>query len=165
MALVLAVDDDASIRVLLENALIMMGHECVLAADGEEALEKMKAQRFDLVLLDIMMPRLNGYEVLEKMRAAADLVDIPVIVITAKHDPEGVLREVDSGAVDHIAKPFLPSELEDAVERALTASPEIEERRRKLAAEAEIYKMTQDLYQEGRASEEAAEEEKGRRKR
>ena len=151
MAHVLAVDDDPSIRILLESSLMMMGHDVTLASDGEEALERMAETEFDLVLLDIMMPRMNGYEVLERMRSTPELANLPVIVITAKHDPEGVLREVDAGAVDHIAKPFLPSELEEAVARALTASPEIAERRRKLAAEASLYQLTQDLYAAGRS--------------
>jgi DNA-binding response OmpR family regulator len=74
---------------------------------------------------------MNGYEVLDRIRDMPSRADTPVVVVTAKHDPEGVLREMGSGATDHIAKPFLPSELEAVVERALHGSAADVERERK----------------------------------
>ena len=111
------VDDEPDARTVLYHTLRGAGHTIAEAATGEEALKKLKRTKFDLVLLDIMMPRMSGYEVLEKIRAMPSRATTPVIVVTARHDPQGVRREVEGGATDHIAKPFLPSELEDVVKR------------------------------------------------
>jgi adenylate cyclase len=146
MATILVVDDDADIRTLIETVLEASGHEVTLAASGQEALNKLKRRPFELVVLDIMMPAMSGYEVLEQIRAMPSRAATPVIVVTAKHDPSGVMREVRSGAVDHLAKPFLPEELEEVVERALSGTPEsTDERRRVLQTDAEIYGSMADL--------------------
>src|SRR5690349_11356350 len=140
MASILVVDDDADIRTLIEAVLETAGYEVALAADGKEALNKLKRRSYDLVVLDIMMPGMSGYEVLEQIRAMPSRASTPVIVVTAKHDPTGVMREVKGGVLDHLAKPFLPEELEDVVLRALDANQEpTDERRRMLHNEAEIY--------------------------
>jgi CheY-like chemotaxis protein len=146
MATILVVDDDADIRTLIETVLESSGHEVTLAASGQEALNKLKRRPFELVVLDIMMPAMSGYEVLEQIRAMPSRAATPVIVVTAKHDPSGVMREVRGGAIDHLAKPFLPEELEEVVERALSGTPEsTDERRRVLQTDAEIYGSMADL--------------------
>jgi CheY-like chemotaxis protein len=148
MASILTVDDDASIRELIEATLSMVGHEVTMAADGTEALAKLKKRRFDLVILDIMMPELDGYQVLERIREMPSRADTPVIVLTAKHDPSGVTREMDAGAVDHLAKPFHPNELQDAVTRALEGGEAaVAERRRTLTQGADMYGSMQELYE------------------
>ena len=114
MATILVVDDDADIRTLIETVLEASGHDVTLAASGQEALNKLKRRPYELVILDIMMPTMSGYEVLEQIRAMPSRAATPVIVVTAKHDPSGVMREVRGGAIDHLAKPFLPEELEEA---------------------------------------------------
>ena len=139
MATILVVDDDPDIRTLIQTVLEAAGHDVTLASSGQEALNKLKRRPFELVVLDIMMPTMSGYEVLEQIRAIPSRAQTPVIVVTAKHDPSGVMREVKGGAVDHLAKPFLPEELEEVVERALGGSTEsTDERRRVLQTEAEI---------------------------
>src|SRR5438874_5718497 len=139
MATILVVDDDNDIRTFIETVLEAAGHEVTLAASGQEALNKLKRRPYELVVLDIMMPTMSGYEVLEQIRAMPSRAQTPVIVVTAKHDPSGVMREVKGGAIDHLAKPFLPEELEEVVDRALEASQEsVDERRRVLRTEAEI---------------------------
>jgi CheY-like chemotaxis protein len=146
MATILVVDDDADIRTLIETVLEASGHDVTLAASGQEALNKLKRRPFELVVLDIMMPTMSGYEVLEQIRAMPSRATTPVIVVTAKHDPSGVMREVKGGAIDHLAKPFLPEELEEVVERALSGTPEsTDERRRALQTDAEIYGSMADL--------------------
>jgi putative two-component system response regulator len=106
-----------------------------------------------LVVLDIMMPAMSGYEVLEQIRAMPSRAATPVIVVTAKHDPAGVMREVKGGALDHLAKPFLPEELEEVVERVLSGTPEsTDERRRVLQTDAEIYGSMADLTEGVRSS-------------
>jgi CheY-like chemotaxis protein len=146
MATILVVDDDADIRTLIETVLESSGHDVTLAASGQEALNKLKRRPFELVVLDIMMPAMSGYEVLEAIRAMPSRATTPVIVVTAKHDPSGVMREVKGGAIDHLAKPFLPEELEEVVERALSGTQEsTDERRRVLQTDAEIYGSMADL--------------------
>jgi len=146
MATILVVDDDADIRTLIQAVLETSGHEIMLASSGQEALNKLKRRPYDLVVLDIMMPTMSGYEVLEQIRAMPSRAETPVIVVTAKHDPTGVMREVKGGAIDHLAKPFLPEELEEVVERALSGTQEsTDERRRVLQTEAEIYGSMADL--------------------
>jgi CheY-like chemotaxis protein len=146
MATILVVDDDADIRTLIETVLEASGHDVTVAASGQEALNKLKRRPFELVVLDIMMPAMSGYEVLEQIRAMPSRATTPVIVVTAKHDPAGVMREVKGGALDHLAKPFLPEELEEVVERVLSGTPEsTDERRRVLQTDAEIYGSMADL--------------------
>jgi len=146
MATILIVDDDGDIRTLIQTVLETIGHDVTLAASGQEALNKLKRRPYDLVVLDIMMPTMSGYEVLEQIRAMPSRAETPVIVVTAKHDPSGVMREVKGGAIDHLAKPFLPEELEEVVERALSGTQETtDERRRVLRTEAEIYGSMADL--------------------
>lgn len=140
MAKILIVDDEADMRTVLFHTLRGAGHQVTEAAGGEEALKKIKRTKFDLVLLDIMMPAMTGYEVLEKIRDMPSRAKTPVVVVTAKHDPEGIRREVDVGATDHIAKPFLPSELEDVVRRALKSTQKsVDKRRGELKRSAEVY--------------------------
>lgn len=155
MATILVVDDEPDIRTVITTTLEMMGHDFSTASNGEEALNKIRRKRYDLVILDIMMPEVNGYEVLEQIREIPSRAETPVIVVTAKHDPSGVRREVEKGVVDHLAKPFLPSELEVVVERALSASDQmVEERRRVLSNEAEVYGSIDELYESVRSGEE-----------
>src|SRR5260221_10068655 len=153
MATILIVDDDADIRTLIQTVLETSGHDVTLAASGQEALNKLKRKPYELVVLDIMMPTMSGYEVLEQIRAMPSRASTPVIVVTAKHDPDGVMREVKGGALDHLAKPFMPDELEDVVARALAANREsTDERRRMLHTEAEIYGSMNDLVDDVRSN-------------
>ncbi len=153
MATILVVDDDPDIRDLIQAILEAVGHEIALAADGQEALNKLRRKAYDLVVLDIMMPTMSGYEVLEQIRAMPSRASTPVIVVTAKHDPMGVMREQKGGALDHLAKPFLPEELEDVVARALGTNQESQdERRRMLQTEAEIYGSMNDLFEDVRSN-------------
>jgi adenylate cyclase len=106
---VLVVDDNEVNRDLLSRRLQRHGHQIEVAYDGRQALEKMRQQAFDLVLLDIMMPEMNGYEVLEYLKADAALRHIPVIMISALDDIESVVRCIELGAEDYLFKPFNPT--------------------------------------------------------
>ena len=104
---ILIADDEPDIRELLRLYLENAGHRVLEAGDGEEALAVLDAEQVDLVLLDIMMPKLDGYGVLKKLRATSN---VPVIVISAKgQDPEKILG-LDLGADDYLVKPFNPLE-------------------------------------------------------
>lgn len=134
-AALLVVDDNDDNRYTLTRRLQREGyHDLAIAADGREALARMGERPFDLVLLDIMMPEMNGYEVLEHLKADATLRDMPVIMISALDEMESVVRCIELGAEDYLTKPFNPTllrarvgaslekkRLRDAVKRSLDA--------------------------------------------
>jgi len=105
---VLIVDDNEHNRDLLSRRLRRQGHLVTMAENGRQALELLQAQRFDLVLLDIMMPEMNGYEVLEFLKRDAGLRHIPVIMISAVDDLDSIVRCIELGAEDYLFKPFNP---------------------------------------------------------
>jgi adenylate cyclase len=105
---VLVVDDDEANRNVLSRRLFRLGYRVVEAANGREALAVLAADSVDLVLLDVMMPELDGYQVLEQRRRSALLREIPVIMISALDQVESVVRCVELGADDYLAKPFDP---------------------------------------------------------
>jgi len=112
IARVLVADDNELNRDLLSRRVRRLGHEVVLAEDGRQTLELLRAEPFDVVLLDIMMPNLNGYEVLEAVRVDEHLMHIPIIMISAVDDPESIARCIRLGAVDYLPKPFDPTILQ-----------------------------------------------------
>jgi sigma-B regulation protein RsbU (phosphoserine phosphatase) len=116
----LIVDDNEDNRYTLTRRLQREGYEnLTTATDGQKALELLGKQRFDLVLLDVMMPGLNGYEVLERMRADSQLRHIPVIMISAVDELDSVIRCIELGAEDYLAKPFNPTLLRARVGASL----------------------------------------------
>jgi len=104
----LVVDDNEMNRDLLSRRLKQQGHRVATARNGREALEMIAAEEFDLVLLDIMMPELDGYRVLERMRTEGTLDQLPVIMISAVTEMESVIRCIEMGATDYLPKPFNP---------------------------------------------------------
>ena len=119
-AALLLVDDNEDNRYTLTRRLQREGYANLTSAiDGRQALELLGAQSFDLVLLDVMMPDLNGYEVLERMRADERLRHIPVIMISALDEIESVIRCVELGAEDYLSKPFVPTLLRARVGASL----------------------------------------------
>lgn len=107
-ATVLVVDDIEANRDLLARRLKRQGHTVEVSADGHQALEQMRAQPFDLVLLDIMMPKMNGYQLLEILKTDPALRHIPVIMISAVDDLDSVVKCIELGAEDYLTKPFNP---------------------------------------------------------
>lgn len=108
---ILAVDDIATNIMLLKAVLSRAKYKIVTASGGIEALEKVAAVNPDLILLDIMMPDLDGYEVLKRLKADPAHDDIPVIFLTALHNPEDIVKGFKYGASDYISKPFNHEEL------------------------------------------------------
>lgn len=108
---ILVVDDEPPIVRLMEFVLARQGHEMLVAVNGEEALEKIRAYRPDLVLLDIMMPRIDGYEVARILRADPDFAQLPIIMLSAKAQEEDVRKGLDVGVNEYITKPFSPEHL------------------------------------------------------
>jgi CheY-like chemotaxis protein len=152
---ILIVDDEAPIRALMRATLTMAGHQVTEAAGGEEALEKIKKDDFDLVVLDIMMPVTDGYEVLERIKAIPQKAHLPVVVVTAKsYESEGIMREMTAGAIDHLSKPFDPEDLEIAVARALNSSEDqLETKRRMMSRGASLYNTVDKMRQLAREAE------------
>lgn len=105
---ILVVDDNRLNRLKLSMSLQQQGHEVSLAEDGQQALDALKAGAFDVVLLDILMPGMDGYEVLEKVKGDPELRDIPVIVISALDEIDSVVRCIEMGAEDYLPKSFNP---------------------------------------------------------
>jgi signal transduction histidine kinase len=105
---ILVVDDNRTNRIKLSLGLEQQGHTVGLAEDGQQALDILKAQPFDVVLLDIVMPGMDGFQVLEHLKADPALRDIPVIVISAVDEIDSVVRCIEIGAEDYLPKSFNP---------------------------------------------------------
>ena len=108
MAKLLIVDDEEKIREMIGKYAIHEGHECVLASDGRKALEMFAKEDFDLVVLDVMMPEMDGYEALKKMK---EIRDVPCIFLTALGQEYDRIYGFDIGAEDYVTKPFSLKEL------------------------------------------------------
>jgi sigma-B regulation protein RsbU (phosphoserine phosphatase) len=102
----LVADDDASNREMLARRLQRQGYEVSVASSGLEVLRLLRAQQFDLVLLDMIMPGLDGYQVLTRMKSDPVLADLPVIIISSLDQENSVARCIEAGAEDYVAKPF-----------------------------------------------------------
>jgi DNA-binding response OmpR family regulator len=118
-SVVLIIDDHAMNRDLLTRYLKREGHTAVTAENGRQGLAMMIMRKFDLVLLDIMMPEMTGFEVLQRMREDEDLARIPVIVISALEDTDSAARSIELGAEDYLSKPINPVLLKARVNACL----------------------------------------------
>jgi DNA-binding response OmpR family regulator len=115
-ARILLVDDERSVQTLLTYPLRKDGYDVVTAKDGQEALERFAEQRFDLVVLDIMLPKLDGIEVCRRLRTRSQ---VPIIMLTAKDDEIDKVLGLEMGADDYITKPFSVREFRSRVRAAL----------------------------------------------
>jgi two-component system, OmpR family, response regulator MprA len=106
---ILVVDDEAAVRESLERSLRFEGYQVVVAADGAEALERVRDDRPDAVVLDVLMPRLDGLEACRRLRARGD--DLPVLLLTARDGVADRVNGLDVGADDYLVKPFALEEL------------------------------------------------------
>lgn len=114
---ILAVDDERHIVRLVQVNLERQGYQVVTAYDGKEALEKVASEQPDLVVLDVMMPYMDGFEVLQNLRKNPATRDLPVIMLTAKAQDADVFRGWQSGVDCYLTKPFNPMELISFVKR------------------------------------------------
>ncbi len=113
---ILVADDEASIRRILETRLKMIGYDIVTAADGEEAITVFNKENPDLIVLDVMMPKMDGYGVVREIRRTSD---VPIIILTALGDVSERITGLELGADDYVIKPFSPKELEARVKAIL----------------------------------------------
>lgn len=119
MARVLVVDDEPDVLLLCRLNLEQRGHEVLEAADGDAALELARSGRPDLVVLDLMLPGIDGYQVLQALGAGEETSGVPVLVLTAKSLQADRERSRQLGAAAFLTKPFLPDELCDMVDAVL----------------------------------------------
>ena len=124
---ILAVDDERHIVRLIQVNLERAGYQVVTAFDGTEALKKIEAEKPDLMVLDVMMPKMDGFEVLKRIQANPETREIPVIMLTAKAQDADVFRGWASGVSAYLTKPFNPLELITFVKRILSGFDEYEE--------------------------------------
>lgn len=117
---VLIVDDEPMARTLLRLMLVRAGFEVAEAENGFDALEKMEDNVPDLILLDVMMPGMDGFTVCEKVRARQETAELPVIMLSAKTDVDSINRGLIVGATKYLTKPISPEELTKHVKDALS---------------------------------------------
>ncbi len=119
MARILVIDDDELLVDLLRFTLEAHGHQLLTAGDGEEGLEIAAREELDLVVLDGMLPGLDGLEVLKRLRASPKTADIPVIMLSARKQERDVVGGLSLGAEDYLVKPFIPEELAVRITKTL----------------------------------------------
>jgi two-component system alkaline phosphatase synthesis response regulator PhoP len=124
---ILAVDDERHIVRLIQVNLERAGYQVLTAFDGPEALKKVDSDKPDLVVLDVMMPKMDGFEVLKRLQANPETRDIPVIMLTAKAQDVDVFRGWSSGVSAYLTKPFNPLELITFVKRIFSGHDEYDD--------------------------------------
>lgn len=152
---ILVVDDEPGLREIVRVNLEWEGYQVMEAQDGQEALEMARETPPDLVILDVMMPRLNGWQALQAIESAPDLAGTPVIMLTVIDDEAAMIQGLEMGAIEYICKPFSPLEL---VHKVHTLLEELDARGRDAHRRQVIQKRKQfmkplDQLFEGRENE------------
>ena len=119
---ILVAEDEDVVRTIIGHVLKQNGYEAIMSRDGEEALALIKSRRPDAVILDAMMPGLDGYEVLQTLRNDPNTADIPVMMLSARNLERDVITGFGFGANDYLVKPFRPEELLTRLKRLLGAA-------------------------------------------
>lgn len=115
MAKILIAEDEHDIRELITFTLTFAGYEVVATKDGQEAFEKVPEEKPDLILLDVRMPRMTGFEACRALKAEESTKEIPVVFLSAKGQDAEVQEGLDAGAIEYLLKPFAPNELIDRI--------------------------------------------------
>ena len=141
MARILLAEDDREIANLERDYLEMSGHEVVIAPDGEEAMKRINEEKFDLLILDIMMPKKSGYDICREIR---EQIDIPILMVTAKTESVDKIRGLGLGADDYISKPFSLREVIARVKAVLrrTATSDTEKAPEQLCYQSLVIDIT-----------------------
>ncbi len=119
MAKILIAEDERDIRELIAFTLQFAGHEVILTSNGEEALQAVRTQKPQLVLLDVRMPKLTGYEVCKEIKADPRTRAIPVVFLSAKGQETEIRNGLEAGAEQYLLKPFSPDQLIEQVNKIL----------------------------------------------
>ncbi len=145
---ILIADDNRVNRLLLSRGLELQGHTVVFAEHGGEALELMRQQRFDLVLLDVLMPELDGYGVLEQLQDDPHLRDIPVVMTSALDELDSVVKCLERGAEDYLTKPVNPVLLNARINASLEKK-RLRDQQRELISKFATKEVAEDLLTSG----------------
>lgn len=121
---ILVVDDEVALARLVQINLQRDGHEAWIVHDGTAALDAIAASQPDLVILDVVMPGMDGFEVLRRLKADSETADIPVIMLTGRSDDESIVTGWTGGVDCYMTKPFDPSDLLTMVSRVFETGPE-----------------------------------------
>jgi CheY-like chemotaxis protein len=128
MARVLVIDDEPTVGLILRMALGVKGHETIVSGDGRKGIEMARAVHPDVIVLDLMMPGVDGYEVLGGLRGDAELAAVPVLVLTAATLSAQLERCLSEGADAVMTKPFDPLDVAEAIDGLLSVQPAIRHR-------------------------------------
>ncbi|RME65778.1 MAG: response regulator, partial [Nitrospirae bacterium] len=140
---ILVVDDSEDMRTLIKTILNKEGYrDILLCSSAEEAFRVLDTQSIDLILMDVMMPGMDGIEACRQIQKNKDLLDIPIIMVTAKDDKEYLQEAFSAGALDYVTKPFDKVELLARVRSALKLKEEMDRRK---ARERELEELTKEL--------------------
>ena len=123
MSKILIAEDEADIRELIAFSLAYAGLEVTTAVDGEQAVQKALSEKPDLIMLDVRMPRMSGYEACAVIKETAELKDIPVIILSAKGQESEIEAGLEAGAYEYILKPFVLEELVQKVKKIVESLP------------------------------------------
>ena len=141
---ILVIDDDAFNRILLKTNLEEQGYLVEIAEHGKLGMEMLVGKSFDLVLTDLMMPEMNGYEVLQWMKTKNEYQTIPVIVISGEEDMESIIKCIQVGATDYLPKPFDPILLRARVRNAINATKHLRDKENNLSGQMLV--VDDDLF-------------------
>ncbi|MBK8899960.1 MAG: response regulator [Anaerolineaceae bacterium] len=125
MTKILIAEDDQDIRELVVLTLQFGGFDVVSVEDGSLAVEKAKAETFDLILMDVRMPRMTGYEACRRLKDMDGTKNIPIIFLSAKGQEQEIQTGLNAGAADYILKPFAPDTLVNTINKVLSSRSEI----------------------------------------
>lgn len=143
---ILVVDDEDRNRRLMEALLVPLGYEVILAVDGEEALRKVQETPLDVILLDVMMPGISGFDVARKLKENEETKIIPIVMVTALQDVESRIKAIEAGADDFLSKPVDRTELQARVKSLLQVKAYNDHMRDyQKELEAEVAKRTEEL--------------------
>ncbi|MDZ4655112.1 MAG: response regulator [Coriobacteriia bacterium] len=145
---ILVVDDEPSIQKLLAITLTNRGYEVITADNGMEALALAKAEKPDLVCLDVMMPRMTGHEVHDKLREHPDTKEIPILFLSAAGTFEEQATQMKDSNVDYIPKPFKPSEVVEHIEGMLDPTKREAFERERGKREAKLQKIVEIMHRD-----------------
>jgi two-component system, OmpR family, alkaline phosphatase synthesis response regulator PhoP len=116
---ILLADDEEDIKTVVRLYLESRGYECLTAYDGLDALSMAESEQPDLILLDVMMPVMDGYEVARKLKASEKTRGIPIIMLSAAGHSDSIKKGLEAGARDYLVKPFEPSKLDELIQTVL----------------------------------------------
>jgi adenylate cyclase len=145
---ILVVDDNKMNRLLLARGLEQQGHRVSFAENGRQALEMLRAQGFDLVLLDVLMPEMDGYQVLDQLMADTELRNVPVVMVSAVGELESVVKCIEMGAEDYLSKPINPVLLKARIGSSLEKK-RLRDQQRELIRKFATKEVAEDLEESG----------------